>query len=173
MSYRRSYYHFVFRTKHSEKLLTAENSSKLYSYIIGISNELGYRVIRINGMSDHIHIAAGLPDVLPNTYIREVKCRSSRWMKDNPSLFRRFKGWAKGYFGSSFSHKDLDKVANYIANQQEHHIDKTFSCKMERFFSDAGMSDKTEGRNEKDAQQPKMTVEERKQRMEELMKKLG
>ncbi len=142
MSYLCSYYHFVFRTKRNEYTITSEHSQRLYNFILSIATRLNCRLIRINGMPDHIHMAVEMPDTLPSVLMREVKSRSSRWMKENPDLFPNFDGWGKEYFGSSFSYRDLDKVVNYIANQRTHHQTQSLSEEMKAFFSGTGQEEK-------------------------------
>ncbi len=142
MSYLCSYYHFVFRTKNSRPTISPENAQTLYKYIFGISENLGCRLLRINGMADHIHIAVELPNTLPQTYMREIKGSSSKWIKGHRDLFPNFEGWGREYFGSSFSHRDLHRVVGYISNQQYHHSAKSFEEEMVQFFNDSGKEDK-------------------------------
>ena len=142
MAYINSYYHFVFRTKNNLRIMDCGVLPRLYKYICGISKKSGCRVIAINGMPDHIHIAAELSaEISPSEYMREVKSRSSRWVAEN-KLFYGFQGWAKSYFASTFSKRDADKVVSYISNQQEHHRRKSFAEELEEFFGSAGLSDR-------------------------------
>ena len=74
MAYIDLYYHFVFRTKHSLRVIDEEHEDKLYNYIYGISSHLGCNIKKINGMPDHIHIAVSTnADMSPSVYMREVK----------------------------------------------------------------------------------------------------
>ena len=142
MAYINSFFHFVFRTKANLQVLNTDTTPRLYKYICGISENSGCRVIAINGMPDHIHIAAELSaEMSPSEYMREVKSRSSRWMAEN-HLFYGFQGWGKSYFASTFSKRDMDKVVSYISNQQEHHRRKSFAEELSEFFDLAGLSDK-------------------------------
>ena len=98
MAYINSFFHFVFRTKANLQVLDTDTTPRLYKYIYGISENSGCRVIAINGMPDHIHIAAELSaEMSPSEYMREVKSRSSRWMAEN-HLFYGFQGWGKVVF---------------------------------------------------------------------------
>jgi hypothetical protein len=57
--------------------------------------------------------------------VRDIKVASSLWMK-NSSLFPKFKGWSVGYGSFTCSYYDLDRLIEYIKNQQEHHKKVTF-----------------------------------------------
>lgn len=47
MAYIDLYYHFVFRTKHSLRVIDEEHEDKLYNYIYGISSHLGCNIKKI------------------------------------------------------------------------------------------------------------------------------
>ncbi len=145
MSYLSVYCHFVFRTKQSKEVFNATNSLKLFQYICGICKKKDCRVLAINGISDHIHIALCLGSgVAIAQLMQEVKRGSSYWIAENHNDFPRFEGWGKGYFCSTFSARDIDKVKRYIDNQQLHHKEKSFGEEMKDFFEATGMGDKLE-----------------------------
>jgi hypothetical protein len=57
--------------------------------------------------------------------MRLVKGESSEWInkeKFNPAVFR----WQEGYGAFSYSRSQIGAVAEYIANQEEHHRKRTF-----------------------------------------------
>jgi len=55
MSYTRTLYHIVLRTKRNEKSISQDNVSSLYKYIWGIIKNKNGKLYRINGIEDHIH----------------------------------------------------------------------------------------------------------------------
>ncbi len=112
-------------------------------YISGICENKKCKLVRINCMPDHMHIAVWLSaDITIAKFMQEVKRGSSYWISENKDLFPKFDGWAKGYFCSTFSLRDISKVKAYIANQQKHHLSASLYDEMKRFFEDAGMADK-------------------------------
>ena len=142
MAYLNCFFHYVFRTKGSLRVLDGDAVPALYRFIGSVSENLGCHIHMINGMSDHIHIAVEMPaDVSPSDYMREVKGRSSRWITER-RLFCGFQGWGRSYFGSTFSKKDLQRVVNYISNQQVHHQKVSLREELESFFESAGLSEK-------------------------------
>jgi putative transposase len=125
-SYRQLMYHLVFRTKESLPTIKQEHVSQLYAYITGIIKHKNSHLYRINGVENHLHILTDLhPSIAPADFIREVKVSSSLWMKSS-DLFPAFKGWAVGYGSFTCSHRDIDRLIEYIKNQQEHHRKMTF-----------------------------------------------
>lgn len=83
-------------------------------------------MLRINGMSDHIHFLVGMkPDIAISDMVREVKKSSTNFIKEEKLTKFNF-NWQTGFGAFSVSHSQLDKVINYIINQKEHHRKRTF-----------------------------------------------
>jgi REP element-mobilizing transposase RayT len=81
---------------------------------------------RINGVANHIHILTDInPLILPIDFVRDIKVSTSIWMKSN-GFFPLFKGWSVGYGSFTCSYANLDRLIEYIKNQQEHHKTVTF-----------------------------------------------
>jgi REP element-mobilizing transposase RayT len=116
----------VFAVKNRDSLIRKDWQIQLYQYITGIVQQNNHKMLRINGMSDHIHIFIGynVNQLIPNL-VEEIKTSSNKYIKDNKFTPYKF-AWQTGYGAFSYSHSDRDKVINYIINQQEHHRKKTF-----------------------------------------------
>lgn len=115
----------VFAVKGRENLLTSEKRHKLYKYIAGIISNCGQNSIAINGVEDHIHILVNYrPDICLSDLVRAIKSNSSKYMNEHRWFSRDFH-WQKG-LAFSYSNRDLDKVVNYINNQEEHHRKRSF-----------------------------------------------
>ena len=120
------YIHHISAVKYRDSLIDPVFETRLHSYMAGIIKELGQFSIRINGMQDHIHIAAKLkPSMAPSKLIGIVKANASKWINDNGFLRKRFE-WQTGGSTFSFSERNLDVLINYITNQKEHHKKITF-----------------------------------------------
>jgi len=114
-------YHIVFSTKDRQALLDAEISTRLYAYLGGAIRSEGGVSICINGGADHIHILAKLrQDKAVSEVLRAIKANSSGWIH---RTFRPLSGfaWQSGYGAFSVSQSQVDKVQQYITNQQVHH----------------------------------------------------
>jgi REP element-mobilizing transposase RayT len=116
----------VFAVKNRDSLIGKAWRDQLYQYITGIVQQNNHKMLRINGMSDHIHIFIGynVNQLIPNL-VEEIKTSSNKYIKDNKLTPFKF-SWQTGYGAFSYSHSDRDKVINYIINQQEHHRRKSF-----------------------------------------------
>jgi REP element-mobilizing transposase RayT len=58
--------------------------------------------------------------ILTADLMKEIKRSATLWMKSNnhaPAAFR----WQEGYGAFSVSYWDVEKIAQYIKNQKEHH----------------------------------------------------
>lgn len=53
--------HIIFSTKNRKTWLKPPRGDEMHSYLGGIINKTGGKAIRINGISDHVHILGLLP----------------------------------------------------------------------------------------------------------------
>lgn len=120
-SYRQLLYHLVFRTKNSQPTIKQENAGELNAYITGIIKHKNSHLYRINGIENHLHILTDIhPSIALADFMREIKVSTSIWMK-NGNYFPSFNGWAEGYGAFTCKYTDLERLIDYIKNQQEHH----------------------------------------------------
>ena len=89
--------------------------------------------------SDHVHALIDLPT---NKNIEEVaqlfKGSISHRINEEKELRGKF-AWGRGYGAFSVSHSDIQRVAKYIAEQEEHHKKKTFSEEYQLFVKKYGL----------------------------------
>jgi REP element-mobilizing transposase RayT len=98
----------------------------LYKFITGIVKNNNQKLYIINGMPDHLHILLSISsDIKISDLVRDIKSNSSRFINTNHFVKGKFE-WQEGYGAFSCSNSQLDKVVNYIKNQQEHHKETTF-----------------------------------------------
>ena len=101
--------------------MTADIKSRLYDYIGGTIRKQGGIALAINGMSDHIHVLAKLrPDKALSAVLRDLKANSSGWMHEVFPELKDF-SWQNGYGAFTVSASQVEKVKEYIANQEQHH----------------------------------------------------
>lgn len=125
-TYTQIYLHLVFAVQNRMSLIGIEWKDELYKYITGIIQNNHHKLIAINGMPDHLHIAVGYkPHQLIPELLQNIKGSSSGWINKQKFVKAKFK-WQEGYGAFSFSHSHIDRVVKYIINQQNHHKKKTF-----------------------------------------------
>jgi len=120
------YLHLVFAVQNRISLIQPEWKDELYKYITGITQNNGHKLIAINGMPNHLHLAVGYkPHQLIPDLLQDIKGDSSKWINKKKFISGRF-NWQEGYGAFSFSHSQIDRVVRYINNQEQHHKKRTF-----------------------------------------------
>jgi putative transposase len=120
-------------------MLVKPAAAKVSRFLSNYSIEKGIymKISYVN--PEHVHTLIDLPT---NKTIEEVvqlfKGGSSHWINEEKLLRGRF-AWGRGYGAFSVSHSDVDRVAAYIATQEEHHRRKSFSEELELFVKKYGL----------------------------------
>ena len=136
-SYGPVYLHIIFSTKHREALLTNELHTEFARYITPILKDCKTRLITEGGMPDHVHLLIDLGrESSVSKVLREIKAKSSAWLRQKTG--KKF-SWQSGYGVFSVSPTHLQKVVNYIQNQEEYHHRKTFQEEFEEMLKMAGV----------------------------------
>jgi|SRR3972149_10772671 len=120
------YIQIVFAVKGRENLISKKWNEELNKYIAGIIKGKGQKPIIVNGMPDHIHAFIGLrPTMAIADLARDIKNNSSNFINKNGWIRGKFV-WQEGYGAFSYAHSQIERVYNYIKNQEEHHKKKSF-----------------------------------------------
>ena len=120
------YLHIVFHVKTTSPRIGNEYLDRVHSYIGQLVNVTGCRVIRVGGISDHVHVVCELSKNETVTHlVEEIKRNSSRWIKTLDSRYEHFV-WQNGYAAFSISQSVLPKTIEYVKNQSEHHQKTSF-----------------------------------------------
>ena len=118
-------YHSVFSTKMRREMIAPELADELYPYVGGIIRNENGRLLKIGGMTDHVHILAKFPpSISVSDMMRKIKSNSSK-STNTKQLGKRFQ-WQRGYAAFSVSESAVEQVSNYIANQAKHHKKMSF-----------------------------------------------
>jgi len=118
--------HIIFSTKDREPFLDSNVRARLHAYLATMCRDLGGELVRVGGVSDHVHIVTTLPRTFSQAEIdRADKKASSKWIKEVDTRYRPF-FWQRGYGAFSVSPSQLEAVLQYIEAQQEHHRTRTF-----------------------------------------------
>ncbi|MFN3754163.1 IS200/IS605 family transposase [Flavobacterium sp.] len=147
MPYLKIYIHFVWSTKNRTPFLNTKESRELIWKHIkenAISKEI--YIDFINGFEDHCHCLIALNiNQSVDKIMQLIKGESSFWINKNNHLFPNLSGrkfeWQEGFYASSVSESVLNKVRNYIKNQEKHHGKKSFEDEIEEMFTDKECSD--------------------------------
>lgn len=116
----------VFAVKGRENFLKARFRQEIFKYMAGIIKAKGQKSIIVNGVSDHVHLFIGLkPSIAISDLIRDVKNNTSNFINDKKFLPGKF-SWQVGFGVFSYSQSQIERVYNYILNQEMHHKKKSF-----------------------------------------------
>ena len=120
------YVEVVFAVGGRQNLIAKSWSQELYKYMSGIITAKNQKSIIVNGMPDHIHIFIGLrPSMAVSDLVRDVKNNSTNFINERHFVKGKF-FWQEGFGAFSYSHSQVKGVYDYILNQEEHHVKKTF-----------------------------------------------
>lgn len=134
-----AYYHIVFCTKRREMTIPTDLKDDLYRFIRSVINDLNCTLIRIGGISNHVHLLVDLhPSVSLAELVKNIKGKSSGWM-NRDSRFPAFCGWARDYFASTVSSDMKQRVIAYINGQEEHHKGANLDDEFRKLHSYAGL----------------------------------
>ena len=99
---------------------------RLHKYITGIVSNNDHKMLSINSMPDHLHLLIGFrPHQSLSDLMRLIKGESSEWVNKQNFMPQAFR-WQDGYGAFSYARSQINSVAHYIENQEEHHRNKTF-----------------------------------------------
>ena len=138
MSHTNCLYHIVFNTYKRINTIPPEHQEELYRFIWSLLLQRNCRLLRINGMPNHVHLFVDLaPYHSLSDIVGELKRESSKWMK-RCGNYPQFEGWGKEYFATSKSVAEKNVVIEYIKNQQEHHAKRSFEEELQEMFRSNG-----------------------------------
>ena len=138
MSYVKIWIHAVWTVKDRQPVLNQDIRQKVFEHIHqnAVTKEIMMEIV--NGHHNHVHCLFRLKNnqTIENV-MQLIKGESSYWF--NKSELSRLKlNWQKEYFAVSVSESQVEKVKNYIANQEEHHKTKSWDEEYDEFISKYG-----------------------------------
>jgi putative transposase len=134
MGYLKIWVHLVWTTRNREPILTREIRREIFNHIRENAENKGIYIDFINGYLEHIHclISLGSGQNI-DKILMLLKGESSYWI-NRKNLFRGKFEWQEEYFAVSVSESSVDRVRNYIKNQENHHKRKSFNEEYQEFI---------------------------------------
>jgi putative transposase len=141
MPFVKVYIHFVWSTKNRVPYLdTKELRLKVWNHIRENAQIKGIFIDFINGYEEHCHCLISLgTDQTIQQVMKLIKGESSFWINKHQLTEQKFE-WQDEYFAVSVSESVLDKVRNYIKNQEAHHQKKSFQMEYDDFIDKYGFT---------------------------------
>ncbi len=138
-SFTRCWYHMIWATRQREKLLPGEARKEVSEYLTKYAADKNI-YMKINYVNpDYVHVLIDLPTHLSiEDAFQLLKGSSSYWIYQNDLISGKF-SWGRGYAGFSVLYSNISAVAEYIANQEEHHGHKSFQEEYEVLIRTHGL----------------------------------
>ena len=138
MGYIKIWVHLVWTTKNMEPLLTKDIRIEIFKHIRENANKKGIYIDFINGHLDHVHclISMGSGQNI-DKILMLLKGESSYWINKNKIVQGKF-DWQDSYFAVSVCESALNRVRNYIKNQENHHRKKPYEEEYQEFMRSYG-----------------------------------
>ena len=138
MAYVKNWLHCVWGTKNHFPFLMDVNKYEIIHHIRENAKSKGIYVDFVNGHREHLHCLLLLDcDQTLSKVMQLIKGESSYWINKNRIMKTRFE-WADEYYGVSVSESDIDKVREYIKNQEVHHRRRTWEEECRDIFRECG-----------------------------------
>ena len=140
MSFVKIWVHAVWGTKNKYPYLTSPIRPSIFSHICSNASDKGIFIQEIGGYHQHVHCLLTL--AAENNIakvIQLLKGESSYWINKEKLVQRKFE-WADEYYGVSVSESHVNRVRNYIRNQEEHHKRKSWDEEVDEFLEKYGFS---------------------------------
>jgi REP element-mobilizing transposase RayT len=137
-TYSKLYIHIVFGVRNRENSIVTEIEEDVFRYMSGIVKHQQQKLLAINGMPDHIHMAINFKPVCNiSDLVREIKKSSTPFIRDltKNSKFH----WQEGFGGFSIGYEELDELILYIQHQKEHHKKLTYEEEYNRLLKENGL----------------------------------
>jgi len=130
--------HLVWATKNRKPLLTSDTRQKIFVHIRENAKTKNIHIDCVNGHADHVHCLVALnQEQTIAKLVQLIKGESSFWINKNSLCKEKFE-WQDDYFAVSVSESGVDKVRQYIKNQETHHAKKTFQREYDEFMEKYG-----------------------------------
>jgi putative transposase len=96
-TYTQLYVQLIFAVKFRESMIDKAWKEDLNKYITGAVQNKGHKMLRVNGVADHIHIfLAFQPSVSISDIVKDIKVSSSLWINKTHSPAKKF-NWQEGF----------------------------------------------------------------------------
>jgi len=138
MSYVKIWLHCVWSTKNRDQIIPHSFRPEVLKHFRENAKEKNILLDYINAHENHVHalINLGKQQNLA-TIMQYLKGESSFWINNKKILHNHF-SWQDDYFAVSVGHSQVERVRNYIKNQDEHHRKMSWEEEVNLFMKKYG-----------------------------------
>ncbi|MFH1334894.1 MAG: IS200/IS605 family transposase [Candidatus Zixiibacteriota bacterium] len=140
MPYIRVWIHLIWSTKNRTPILKKELRNQVIEHIKENAGKKDIYLDSVNGVCDHVHALVSIKaDQSIAKVTQLLKGESSHWVNSESFIPGKFE-WQDEYIAISVSESMVDKVREYIDNQEEYHRKKTFAEEYQEFIKKYGFA---------------------------------
>lgn len=138
MSYVKIWLHCVWSTKNRDQIIPYSFRPEVLRHFRENAGEKNIILDDVNAHENHVHalINLGKQQNLA-TIIQYLKGESSFWINSKKIIPSHF-SWQDDYFAVSVGHSQVERVRNYIKNQDEHHRKMSWEEEVDLFMKKYG-----------------------------------
>jgi putative transposase len=138
MSYTSLLYHVVFSTKDRRNLIPSDLQPRVWSYMGGIANKNGFKLLAAGGIENHVHLLLSLPATMSIAKaVQLIKAGSSKWMRGE--MGHKLFTWQEEYGAFTISISQFAATRRYIADQRQHHKGFDFAAEWDKILEKHGL----------------------------------
>ena len=139
MAHVRIWIHTVWGTKNRNPFMHSKSKRiDLFKHIKSYAKEKKIYLDFINGEADHVHCLISMACDQNIAQIMKLLKGESAHHANKSKLFAPDFDWADDYYAVSVSQSHVEKVRDYIKNQEAHHKKKTFAEECQEFITQYG-----------------------------------
>ncbi len=133
-SFTKLYAHLIFSTKNRALFLDDSIRPRVHGYLATIVRNLDSPYVVVGGVEDHVHLLFDMGKMhAPVEFVEQLKRESSKFVKTLGQEYADFY-WQRGYGMFSVSPTQVDRVEQYVRQQQEHHREQFFQDEFRGFL---------------------------------------
>lgn len=126
--------HLVWATKSRKPFLEKNIRQQVFKHIKENGLIKGVHMDFINGHIDHVHCLVSLnTGQTIGKVVQLLKGESAYWINKNKLISDKFE-WQDEYFAVSVSESGVNRLREYIKNQEIHHSKKSFQQEYDEFM---------------------------------------
>ena len=139
MPFIKVYIHFVWSTKNRIPYLkTIDLRKAMWKHIKENAAKKDIFIDYVNGYNDHCHCLVSLgTEQTISKVMQLIKGESAFWFTNQKFISEKFQ-WQDEYFAVSVSESNIEKVRNYIKNQEVHHYKKSYQDEFQELIDKFG-----------------------------------
>lgn len=135
----RCWVHLIWATLNRERVLNKRAAASVSCFLEEYADKKGHLPQSKLCECRSVHALIDLPTAFSiEKVVQLLKGSSSHWINSNHIIAGKF-AWGRGYGAFSISHSNVDVLMRYIADQEEHHRQRTFTEEWREFIDRHGL----------------------------------